>query len=113
MARLSDLPKVFSSVGVVGFARRVWAQVVEDNLFTWAAALAYSWLFAVFPFLIFLLTLLPYLPTGAKDRAEIEIHDIIYTTTPSVDSADVIWTNVKDNIYNLLHRKENKLLPRL
>ena len=51
MPRLSDVPRVAKSVGVVAFAKRVWAQVTEDNLFTWAAALAYSWLFAVFPFL--------------------------------------------------------------
>ena len=62
MPRLSDVPKVARSVGVLPFAKRVWAQIAEDNLFTWAAALAYSWLFAVFPFLLFLLTLLPYLP---------------------------------------------------
>jgi len=71
MPRLSDVPQLVKSVGVVPFAKRVWGQVADDNLFTWAAALAYSWLFAVFPFFLFLLTLLPYLPpewTGARGR---------------------------------------------
>src|SRR5213592_429749 len=93
MARLSDLPKVFSSVGVVGFARRVWAQVVEDNLFTWAAALAYSWLFAVFPFLIFVLSLLPYLPNMAKEHAKEEISHFVHQLP--AQAADTIWKNVE------------------
>src|SRR5689334_4822280 len=53
MARLKDVPTVVRSVGALGFGKRVWQQIIEDNLFAWASALAYSWLFAVFPFLIF------------------------------------------------------------
>lgn len=66
MPRLRDLSAAFQSVGVFAFSRRVWNEVSDDNLFTWASALAYSWLFAVFPFLVFLITLLPYLPEEAK-----------------------------------------------
>jgi membrane protein len=113
MPRLSDVPKVAKSVGVVAFAKRVWAQVTEDNLFTWAAALAYSWLFAVFPFLLFLLTLLPYLPAEWTSRAHDEVKRIVYTTAPGTDAADAIWNNIEGNLHNVLHRREGKLLPRL
>lgn len=62
MARLSDVRKVFRQVGVMPFLWRVVDESLEDNLLVWASALAYSWLFAIFPFFIFLLALLPHLP---------------------------------------------------
>src|SRR5215210_7115363 len=92
MARLNDVPKVLSSVGLVGFGKRVWGQVVEDNLFTWAAALAYSWLFAVFPFMVFVLSLLFHLPRNTKDQAKVEISNFIHQLPEQ--AADTIWKNV-------------------
>ena len=44
MARLRDVPYVLRTVGPVTFATRVWTQGSEDQLMTWASALAYSWL---------------------------------------------------------------------
>jgi membrane protein len=93
MARLSDVPRVLAAVGVLRFLKRVYTQFVEDNLLTWAAALAYSWLFAVFPFLIFVLSLLPYLPQGTKERAEHEIGQFVHQLPKQ--AADTIWTNVE------------------
>jgi membrane protein len=69
MARLSDLPHVWRTLGPIGFVKRVFRETLEDYVFTWAASLAYSWMFAVFPFLIFLLALLPYLPEVTKNDA--------------------------------------------
>ena len=92
MARLSDVPRVFASVGPLGFAKRVWGQVVEDNLFTWGSALAYSWLFAVFPFMIFVLSLLPYLPDHLKEQAKSELDSFVHQLPPQ--AADAIWSNV-------------------
>ena len=66
MARLSDFPRVIKAIGWYRFLKRVSDETLKDDLLTWAAALAYSWLFAIFPFFIFLLTLLPYLPDYAK-----------------------------------------------
>ena len=112
MPRLSDAPKVYRSVGPMAFTKRVWGQVTEDDLFTWAAALAYSWLFAVFPFLLFLLTLLPYLPDKAKSDAETEVHRMVFAAAPH-DAAEIIWTYIHENIENLLQAREGKFLPRL
>ncbi len=42
--------------------RRVIAEVRKDNCFVYAAALAYYFIFALFPFFIFLTALLAYLP---------------------------------------------------
>jgi membrane protein len=93
MARLSDIPVVFRTVGVWGLTKRVWGQIQEDNLATWAAALAYSWLFAVFPFLVFLLSLLPYLPEQTKQSTEDQMKAMVYQYVPQ-DGAEAIWKNV-------------------
>ena len=69
MARLGDIAIVMRKVGPWTFVTRTWVQVGEDNIFVWAASLAYSWLLALFPFLIFLLTLLPYVPDQQKQQA--------------------------------------------
>lgn len=113
MARLSDMPRVVRSVGVMPFMRRVWGEVLDDDLFTWASALAYSWLLAVFPFLIFLLTLVPHLPERIQHGAEQEVREMVYTAAPSPEAAQTIWDNIYNNIDNILHRKEGKVLPRL
>lgn len=62
MARLRDIGHVWGNIGPWTFTKRVYSQMWRDNLLVWAAALSYSWLFAVFPFLIFCLSILPLLP---------------------------------------------------
>jgi membrane protein len=113
MAHLSDMPRVFRSVGLVPFAKRVWGEILDDDLFTWASALAYSWLLAVFPFLIFLLTLVPHLPERIQQGAEDEVHKMVDTAAPSPEAAQTLWDATYNNRYNILHRKEGKGLPRL
>jgi len=103
MARLGDIPVIVRSVGIWGFLRRVWQQFMEDNLLTWAAALAYSWLFAVFPFMVFLMSLLPYLPASTKSAAEKEIHRMVDDYAPP-QAADTIWSNVQQ----VLHQRHVK-----
>ena len=83
MARLGDIPHVWRTVGPLGVARRVVRETMDDYVFTWAASLAYSWMFAVFPFLIFLVALLPYLPEPAKSEATSEIKEMIAQAIPS------------------------------
>src|SRR5688572_2355514 len=70
MAQLRDLPAVVRQMGFIRFIRKVWFEITDDNLFTWASALAYSWLFALFPFFLVLLTLIPMLPY--KWRVEVK-----------------------------------------
>jgi membrane protein len=94
MARLSDVPIVLRRVGAVTFARRVWREVEDDQLFTGGAALAYSWLFAVFPFLIFLLTLVPLLPQSMIDEAYTRIPIVLYEWLPG-PAAWTVWENIR------------------
>jgi membrane protein len=95
MAQLSDVPKVLRSVGLFGFIGRVWRELEDDNLLVWAAAVAYSWLFAIFPFVVFLMSLLPYLPDDAKGAAKVEVRQFVYHAMPKA-AADTIWNNVAD-----------------
>ena len=66
MARLRDVPHAVRSAGLAGFVKRVSKRIADDDLTTQAAAVAYAWLFAVFPFLIFLITLAAYLPESQR-----------------------------------------------
>ena len=94
MASLRDVVPVMRSYGTWAFLKRVWQQINEDGIFVWASALAYSWLFSIFPFLILLLSLTPYLPESAKESAHKVISGFItsmlgkaaHTINDNVDS---------------------------
>ncbi|HLL88800.1 MAG TPA: YihY/virulence factor BrkB family protein [Tepidisphaeraceae bacterium] len=78
MAALRELPTAIRAVGAVPFLKRVWGEVGADNVFTLASALAYSWLFALFPFLIFLFTLIPLtLKDSHKEYVQAEVRSYI------------------------------------
>src|SRR3954471_8645705 len=78
MAQLRDLPRVLRTMGPWPFAKKVWFEIGDDNLFTWASALAYSWLFAVFPFFLVLLSLIPLLRPEWKKAASEQIEAVIH-----------------------------------
>jgi membrane protein len=98
MARLRDVPHVLRTVGPVSFAKRVWNQGSEDELMTWASALAYSWLFAAFPFLIFLLTFVPNLPPKTKNTLTDQVRQLVYQLPRQ--AADPLWFNVESQVLN-------------
>jgi membrane protein len=68
MASLSDLTTVTRRVGPWRVLKTLYFEVDKDDVFVWAAAMAYSWLLAIFPFLIFLLTLIPHIPDRQKHQ---------------------------------------------
>lgn len=74
----------------------IWTQVYEDNVFIWACALSYSWLLALFPFLIFLLTLLPYTPAQQKQEAMRGLDQFV-ASLPK-DSGEMIRQYVDDTL---------------
>ncbi len=94
MAQLSDIPRIIRRVGLISFSRRVWREVSDDHLLTWGAALAYSWLFSIFPFLIFLLTLVPYLPAKAIEASREQI-PLILNKYLTDNAAAAIWDNIR------------------
>jgi membrane protein len=108
MARLYDVARVMRSVGPIPFVRRVWAEVNKDNLFTWAAALAYSWLFAIFPFFIFLLALIPHLPARVTGHAIEQVHIFVKELPP--EAAELLWNNIDKNVQVMLQQTTGPLL---
>jgi membrane protein len=97
MARLRDVPFVLRTVGPVRFVRNVINEVMDDDVLTMAAAMAYSWIFAIFPFLIFLISLTPMLPQQYRDGAIDFIKDSVATLPKA--AGETILTNV-DAILN-------------
>lgn len=79
MARLRDAGTVIRRVGPREFFQRLWVQIDEDNVFAWASSLSYSWILALFPFLIFLISLIPHLPAPAYEAAREQIKEVIDT----------------------------------
>ncbi len=93
---MKDFPHVIRKIGFFTFCKRVWAQIGEDNVFTWASALAYSWLFAIFPFLVFLLSLVPLIPHQNKQQVEKQINAAIDRALPSTDAGKIIKEKIED-----------------
>ena len=77
MASLRDVRPVLKSHGVWAFLNCIRQQMNEDGIYVWASALAYSWLFSIFPFLILLLSLVPYLPAKTKENARSAVTQFI------------------------------------
>ena len=98
MARLRDIKRVLINVGPFEFTKRLIREILTDNIFVWASALAYSWLFACFPFIIFLMSLLPYLPEQTKFKADEQISTAIATLPKP--AADVIRANLNSLLRN-------------
>lgn len=105
MPRLGDFIKAVRRVGLWRFANRVWDEVSDDNLFAWAAAIAYAWLFAIFPFLVFMVALLPHLPQHVKDGVESQLPQIVEEYVPAQYRQSTIST-----INDLLRRPRAALL---
>jgi membrane protein len=93
MASLRELVPAMRATGPLRFVFAIWREIGADNLFTLAAALAYSWLFAIFPFLIFLLTLVAYVP----HRYKVNAHDYLEGAVNRImakGAADTIMSNL-------------------
>src|SRR3954470_19609673 len=107
MARISDVPTVFRSMGFMGFVKKVWAEMSADGVFTWASALAYSWVFALFPLLIAILTLAPILPFNAKQKTMEQVSTTIRTSMGGptgetiIQSIDDVMKNSKPTLFSV------------
>jgi membrane protein len=95
MARLRDISLAIRSVGPLTLCKRVWQQVGEDDVFTLGAAMAYSWLFAVFPFLVFLISLVPLVPERFKPNVKEDVSHFLDKTVPE-EVAKVVMRPVED-----------------
>jgi len=101
MSKISDIKIALDKVGLWGMLKRIWKEIGDDDLFTRASALAYSWLFALFPFLLFLLSMIPFLPETWKQSAKHETAVFLYNNLP-MEAANPIWENLWPRIDRLL-----------
>lgn len=101
MARWRDFPTALKKQGIWTFFKSVWNETNHDSLFTWASATAYSWLFAIFPFFLMLMALVPYLPASWKASAKHWTMWGIYQL-PST-AANTIWANIGPKVDQLLN----------
>jgi len=85
-------------MGVWQFLKRIYQQAYEDNIFVWASSMAYSWLFSIFPFLLLLLSLVPYLPAHARHIAERKITQSIAGALGSAAPT------INDNIQSIIQQ---------
>ena len=91
------MPVVLRTVGPVPFARRIVREVLDDNLFTLAGGLAYSWLFAVFPFLVFLMNVFPLFAVGREQETKQGMHVFLRAALPDT-AAEMLWAHMKERI---------------
>ena len=106
MAGVKELVYVLRNTGPIELGRRVYSEINKDNVFTNAAAMAYAWVFAVFPMIIFLMTLVPYLP----DRYREKTPEIITKTMYSAGMQYAIVGPVEDAIRSLMANTHGGLL---
>jgi membrane protein len=92
MAGIRDAKAVIAQNGFWKFAWQIYQRMNENNLLVWASALAYSWLFSLFPFLIFILTLMPFLPGRWKHGTEHYLHEAVLELPPK--ASDMVWTSI-------------------
>jgi membrane protein len=104
MARLRDLTATLRKSGAWRFALRLNREIEEDDLLVWASALAYSWLFAIFPFLIFMLALAPYAPRHITNKVEAPLFSAIDRLPPAAA------TMLHQNVTNVMQRTHTGLL---
>jgi membrane protein len=99
-----DLKDAFTTAGLGfwGLVRRVVAEVQRDNCAGYAAALAYYFLFALFPFFLFLTALLGYLPIP-------NLLDRMIAFLAQVMPGEAL-TLVEDNVRNLVSQQRGGLL---
>lgn len=108
MPRLRDVPVAIRHVGWKQLLLSIWNHsVYTDDIFTWASALAYSWLFAMFPFILFLLTLLPHLPQDQKMQVLNSIAD--FQRQLPIDVATMVDDYVKTTVERVLNERQTLL----
>jgi membrane protein len=99
MARLRDVPVVWRTIGPIEFLKRIVREILDDNLFTMAGGLAYAWLFAIFPFLVFLMNLFPLLYSKSEEAADTKKGMEVFLRAALPDpAAATLWNHMDKRI---------------
>lgn len=98
MAHLKDFLPTVRQVGLRKFVVTLIRRISRDRLTTQAAAVAYAWLFAIIPFLLFLLTLFAYIPEKRKVDSQKVIIEFVHRVMAN-DAAQTVISNL-DQVLN-------------
>ena len=63
---------MFKSVSAVRFMKELFGEIRDDDIFNGAAALGFYLTLAIFPAMIFVMAVIPYLPISNVDQAIID-----------------------------------------
>ncbi len=83
-----------SGLTPLGLIKRSWKSIQDDDIFTWSAALSYYFMLALFPLLLFLLSLVGML-AGAGDQFRASLLQMLARLVPP-SAAALIQTTVKE-----------------
>ncbi len=101
-AHRKSLTRTVEHLGPWGLLKRVAAGVSKNDLTGYSAQLAYYFFLSLFPFILFLMTLLAYLPTHHRIHA---VSSVLGKVLPTQ-----ALTLVKSNVEGLLHQHQDGLL---
>jgi membrane protein len=93
MARLREVIPVVRRVGPWTFLKRIVREINDDDVFTIAASVAFYWLIAIFPLLIFLISLLPLLPVELRESVTKQLESQLHQYVPK--ASEGVIENVK------------------
>jgi len=89
----SKAVRVGGRVPVTQFMKELYQEVIDDDIFNGAAALGFFLTLAIFPAMIFVMAVIPYLPV---DHVDVAMMDLLRATLPP--SAAEMFTGVVDEI---------------
>src|SRR5687768_2703093 len=89
---MNFIKRQLHGVSVKQFGKDLWKEISEDNVFNGAAALAYYLTLAIFPAMIVLLAVIPFLPVADLDKA---IMDLITQAMPG-DAAQMFTGTIQE-----------------
>lgn len=98
MARFGQYFEAYRKIGLWELCKRVYSEMNDDGILTWASALAYSWMLALFPLIIFLLTLVAFIP-GDKVKMVDNVNSFIARSLPG-EASKILTDNIPDVIHN-------------
>ncbi len=92
----------FEGVPLYDVAVFFWRSIYEGSITTRASAIAFSFFIALFPFLIFLFTLIPYIPI---DNFQSELLILIQNLVP-----ESTYSTIEGTLYDIITRPRSDLL---
>ncbi len=92
----------FRALGLRGFVRKLWKAASDDDIAGMASELAYAALFSLFPFIIFLVALIPYLPVaGIVEELMANLERVLPANVATL-IGDFVWALVRNPRGDLL-----------